>query len=134
MPTARFFRSAFFPPLFALLLLAVISPVVAVPQQDPKATISITIAPRETTLHVGQKLKFSAIFHGGDLAVIRWAVEGQGGGSISQDGLYTAPRVIGIYHVIALATSGDVALAQTTAKVTVVTEYDTPPLPVQQRR
>jgi hypothetical protein len=134
MPTARFFWSAFFPPLFALLLLTVISPVVAVPRQDRKATISITIDPRETTVHVGQKFKFSAVVHGGDLAVIRWAVDGQGGGSISQDGLYTAPRVIGIYYVVALATRGDTAVARAIAKVTVVTEYDTPPLPVQQRR
>jgi hypothetical protein len=133
MPTALFLRSAFFPRSLASLLLAVIFAVVALPQQSPRSTVSITIDPRETTLHVGQKLKFSAVVHGGDIAVIRWAVEGQGGGSITQDGLYTAPRVIGIYHVSAIATSGDAALAHAIAKVTVVMEYDTPPLPVHQR-
>lgn len=132
MPTALFLRSAFFPRSIAWLLLAVIFPVVALPQ-SPRSTVSITISPRETTLHVGQKLKFSAVVHGGDIAIIRWAVEGQGGGSITQDGFYTAPRVIGIYHVSAIATSGDTALAHAIAKVTVVMEYDTPPLPVRQR-
>lgn len=133
MPTALSLRSAVCPRSLAWLLLAVIFPVVALPQHSSRSTVSITIDPRETTLHVGQKLKFSAVVHGGDIAVIRWAVEGQGGGSITQDGFYTAPKVVGIYHVVAIATSGDSALARAIAKVTVVTEYDTPPLPVHQR-
>jgi hypothetical protein len=32
---------------------------------------------------------------------IRWRVEEQDGGRISHDGVYTAPKVSGIYHVVA---------------------------------
>ena len=58
---------------------------------------------------------------------IQWAVQEADGGSITREGVYTAPKEIGIYHVIAIATCDGAALAQAVAKVTVVTHYDTPP-------
>jgi hypothetical protein len=58
---------------------------------------------------------------------IEGAVREADGGSITKEGVYTAPKEIGIYHVIAIATSDGDALAKAVAKITVVTHYDTPP-------
>jgi len=57
---------------------------------------------------------------------IQWAVQ-ERTAQHNQEGVYTAPKEIGIYHVIAIATSDGAALAQAVAKVTVVTHYDTSP-------
>ena len=130
MPTARFRSRLFSPRSLLLLWLTVILPLATSPQQSQRATVSITIDPPETTLHVGQRQKFSAVLRGSHNAGVEWAVEGQEGGSITQEGVYTAPRIIGIYHVIAIATTKGTALARAIAKVTVVTEYDSSPLPV----
>ena len=126
MSTARFHLRVFSPRLPALVSLTVMLSLAA-PQQSPRTIISITIDPPEATLHVGQVQKFSAVVHGGDSAGIEWTVEEQEAGSITQDGVYTAPRVIGIYHIRAIAISKGTALARAIAKVTVVTEYDTSP-------
>ena len=123
MPTARFRSRLFSPRSLLLLWLTVILPLATSPQQSQRATVSITIDPPETTLHVGQRQKFSAVLRGSHNAGVEWAVEGQEGGSITQEGVYTAPRIIGIYHVIAIATTKGTALARAMAKVTVVTEY-----------
>jgi hypothetical protein len=92
-----------------------------------QATISIAINPRQSTVHVGQTQKFTAVVWGADKAVIKWAVRESDGGSITKEGIYTAPEEIGIYHVIAIAASNGGKQAQAVAKVTVVTHYDTPP-------
>ena len=128
MPTPRFRPRLFSPRSLLLLGLTVVLPLATSPQQ--RAIVSITIDPPETTLHVGQRQKFSAVVRGSHNAGVEWAVEEQEGGSITQEGVYTAPRVIGIYHVIAIATTKGTALARAIAKVTVVTEYDSSPLPV----
>jgi hypothetical protein len=130
MSTARFRPRLFSPRSLLLLWLTVILPLAMSPQQSPSATVSITIDPPETTLHVGQRQKFSAVVRGSHNARVEWAVQEQEGGSITEEGVYTAPRIIGIYHVIAVATTEGTALARAIAKVTVVTEYDSSPLPV----
>jgi chitinase len=92
-----------------------------------QATISIAIHPRQSTLHVGQTQKFTAVVWGADKPAINWAVREPNGGSITQEGIYTAPKEIGIYHVIAIVTGNGGKQAQAVAKVTVVTHYDTRP-------
>ncbi len=134
MPTGRFRPRLFFPRSLLLLWLTAILPLATSPQQSSRATASITIDPPEATLHVGQRQKFSAVVRGSHNVGVGWAVEEQEGGSITQEGVYTAPRVIGIYHVIAIATTKGTALARAIAKVTVVTEYDSSPLPVAAMR
>jgi len=47
------------------------------------------------------------------------------GGDIGQDGVFTA-RLVGIYHVVALATRDGIVLRAADAKVTVVAQYDGP--------
>jgi hypothetical protein len=59
---------------------------------------------------------------------LKWAVLEPNGGTITDDGVYTAPESIGIYHIVAVA-SGNGQRVQTMVKVTVVTHYDTPPNP-----
>ena len=85
---------------------------------------SVAIKPPEATVHVGQTQTFEAVVQGTQSTGIRWAVREPNGGHITQDGIYTAPRHVGLYHVV--ATSEENPAAKAVAKVTVVTEYDTP--------
>ena len=95
------------------------------PQQSVnRGATSVTVDPPEATVHVGQEQRFEAIVKGTHSTGIRWAVAEQNGGRIAEDGVYTAPRHVGLYHVI--ATSEESPGAKASAKVTVVTEYDTP--------
>jgi len=100
-------------------------PFAATPRQSVKQdSASVTINPREATVHVGQTQTFEAVVKGTQSTGIRWAVEEHNGGRITEDGIYTAPRYVGLYHVV--ATSEEKPAAKAVAKVTVVTEYDTP--------
>ena len=85
------------------------------------------IDPPEATVHIGETQSFMALVNGAVNAGLEWAVQEADGGSITKEGVYTAPKDIGIYHVIAIATSDGDALAKAVAKITVVTHYDTPP-------
>ena len=46
------------------------------------------------------------------------------GGQITEHGTYTAPDHLGLYHVV-VSSEGDPS-ARAVARITVVTEYDTP--------
>jgi hypothetical protein len=97
----------------------------ATPQQSVKSdSVSVTINPSEATLHVGQTQTFEAIVKGTKSTGIRWTVDERNGGRVTDEGIYTAPRHIGLYHVV--ATSEERPSARAVAKVTVVTEYDIP--------
>ena len=93
-------------------------------QSSVHGSASVTISPPEATVHVGQTQTFEAVVKGTQSTGIRWAVAERNGGRITEDGTYTAPRHVGLYHVV--ATSEENADARAFAKVTVVTEYDTP--------
>jgi chitinase len=109
----------------ALLLPLVLPLSPALCQSVKQAAISVTVDPPEATVHVGQMQRFTAVTKGSDGVGIRWGVEEPDGGRITEDGVYTAPRRMGIYHVV--ATSKADPRTRAVAKVTVVTEYDTPP-------
>ncbi|PYX33352.1 MAG: hypothetical protein DMG77_00025 [Acidobacteria bacterium] len=94
------------------------------PQSAKQDSASVTINPREATVHMGQTQTFEAVVKGTQSTGIRWAVEERNGGRITKDGIYTAPRHVGLYHVV--ATSEENRAAKAVAKVTVATEYDTP--------
>jgi hypothetical protein len=95
------------------------------PRQSAKQdSASVTINPREATVHVGQTQTFEAVVKGTQSTGIRWAVGERSGGSITEVGIYTAPNHVGLYHVV--ATSEENLAAKAIAKVTVVTEYDMP--------
>ena len=120
MSTARFHPRLSLWLLFAALLIS------ASPGQG-QATISIMIDPPEATVHIGETQSFMALVNGAVNAGIQWAVQEANGGSITKEGVYTAPKDIGIYHVIAMATIDGATLARAVAKVTVVMQYDTRP-------
>jgi hypothetical protein len=94
------------------------------PQRSVKQEASVTIHPTEATVHVGQTQTFEAVVKGTHITGIRWGIEERNGGRITEDGIYTAPRHVGLYHVV--ATSEETPAAKAVAKVTVVTEYDSP--------
>jgi len=113
-----------------VLTAAVLLPISILPfpltqrQSVERGEISVTINPPEVTVHVGQTQTFEATVKGTHSTGIRWAVEEHNGGRITEDGIYTAPRQVGLYHVV--ATSEERPGARAVAKVTVVTEYDPP--------
>jgi hypothetical protein len=107
---------------FALLLPFPTLPFAPTPQQSVKQDVSIN--PPEATVHVGQKQTFEAVVKGTHSTGIRWAVEERNGGRMTEGGIYTAPRHVGLYHVV--ATSEENPALKAVAKVTVVTEYDVP--------
>ena len=109
----------------SLLLTLSAAPFAASPRQKvSQDSASVTINPTEVTLHVREKQIFEAVVKGTQSSGIRWVVQERNGGHISEDGTYTAPRYVGLYHVV--ATSEENPAAKAVAKVTVVTEYDTP--------
>lgn len=89
-----------------------------------QGSASVTINPPEATVHVGQTQTFEAIVRGTQSTGIRWTIDERNGGLITEDGIYTAPRGMGVYHVV--ATSEENPRAKAVAKVTVVAEYDSP--------
>ena len=120
MSTARFHPRLSLCLLFTALL-------ISASLSQEQATISIMIDPPQTTLHVGETQSFMALVNGAVKAGIQWAVQEADGGSITKEGVYTAPKDIGIYHVIAMATIDGATLTRAVAKVTVVMQYDTRP-------
>jgi hypothetical protein len=107
----------------ALLLPFYTVPIAPTPRQSVRqGSASVTINPPEATVHVGQTQTFEAVVKGTHSTGIRWAVAERNGGRITEDGIYTAPRHVGLYHVA--ATSEENPAARAFAKVTVVTEYD----------
>jgi len=109
----------------ALLWSLALAPCASIAQQNAKrGSASVTISPPEATIHLGEKQTFEAMVKGTQSTGVQWSVVEPNGGQITEDGVYTAPRHVGLYHVV--ATSEENHSAKGAAKVTVVTEYDTP--------
>ena len=109
----------------ALIMPSSTLPFSPTPRQSMKpASISVTINPPEATVHIAQTQTFEAVVKGTHSTGIRWTVAERNGGHITEDGIYTAPRHVGLYHVV--AASEESPAAKAIARVTVVTEYDTP--------
>ncbi len=95
MSTARFHPRLSLCLLFAALLISASA-------GQGQATISIIIDPPEITLHVGQTQSFMALVGGAVNLGIQWAVQEADGGSITREGVYTAPKEIGIIMLLRL--------------------------------
>lgn len=104
--------------------LALLLPLLALSQDVDRKSAALTINPPEATIHVGQKQIFKAVVKGTQRVGIQWALQEPEGGQITEQGIYTAPRHVGRYHVV--ATSARDSSAKAVATVTVVTESDTP--------
>ena len=64
---------------------------------------SVTIDPRSILLSVGQTKAFSVTVTQCTDTRVRWSVtEGDAGGTVTSDGVYTAPTTPGTYHVVAV--------------------------------
>src|SRR5205085_3815787 len=81
------------------------------------SVIDVTVSPAVATLAQGSTQVFTAAVTGGNPRVTWSILEGDAGGSIDGSGSYAAPRVPGIYHVIA-ASAAD-GSRRATATVTV---------------
>ena len=81
------------------------------------AAVTITISPTATNLPANGSQQFTATVTGASDTSVTWTVrEGLSGGTISNAGLYSAPAVLGTYHVV--ATSNAESTQSATATVT----------------
>ncbi|MBZ5683394.1 MAG: hypothetical protein LAP86_00035 [Acidobacteriia bacterium] len=90
------------------------------------ANVTVTITPLKVTLFAGEMQAFVATVDGASDKSVSWAVEEEDGGSITDSGVYTAPKIQGVYHIT--ATSKGKRQTKTFATVTVLTYCD--PIPV----
>ena len=92
------------------------------------AHAAVTITPSKATLFAGEALVFAATVIGIDNKAVDWAVQEENGGTITDSGLYTAPKIQGVYHLT--ATSRGRPQIQAIVTVTVLTYCDPllPPL------
>jgi hypothetical protein len=73
--------------------------------ENPQATIIVTVSPPTVTLQSGQTAQFTASVSGSPNTAVDWSLEPQGSGSISAQGLYTAPHLSAPLAVTVKATS-----------------------------
>jgi len=92
--------------------------------------IEVTITPAKATVFSGETLTFVATVVGVSTQAVDWSVDEKDGGSVSAMGVYTAPKLQGVYHVI--ATSRGRPDVKAVATITVLAYCD--PLPAQARR
>lgn len=80
-------------------------------------TVSVHISPETATLAPGGQLQFEASVTGTSNTKVSWSVSPSGGGSITNDGLYTAPLSEGVYYVKATSVANPSKYAQATVTV-----------------
>jgi hypothetical protein len=80
--------------------------------------VAISIEPSSADLVAGATLQFSGTVTGSTNTEVLWTIREQGGGSISTNGMYTAPLSSGDYTVVAAAAADPRKLASATVHVT----------------
>lgn len=70
----------------------------------PLTGITVTISPAKATLFAGEMQTFVATVVGIDDQSVNWSVEEENGGTITDRGLYVAPKIQGVYHITAAST------------------------------
>ncbi len=79
----------------------------------------LTVTPDTANVVAGTTQSFAVSGQGTSNTAVAWSVdEGSSGGSISADGVYTAPRTRGMYHVRAVSTAGRNRFGTATVNVT----------------
>lgn len=78
---------------------------------------SITIEPTSPVLHHGATMQFVAEVKGLQKNAVKWSVASAESGSITADGLYTAPQKSGVYQVIATSAEYPSASASVNVRV-----------------
>jgi Bacterial Ig-like domain (group 2) len=116
--------------LFVVTVLACSDVLLAQTKGRPLGKVPVTIIPAKVTLFAGETQRFVATVKGIDDKDVTWSVEEKDGGTINELGQYTAPKIQGVYHVV--ASSRARPQASSVATVTVLTYCD--PLPAFFRR
>ena len=106
MNPSKSFRPRSRPVVLAALALLVVAACDASPTNVPSApaaaSIAVTITPPSTATEACQSVPFKGTVTGTVNQGITWSVkEGPAGGTITAEGVYTAPSVPGTYHVVA---------------------------------
>ncbi len=86
----------------------------------------VTISPATVTLAPGGAQTFTALVAGFPNANVTWTVQETGGGMINGAGFYTAPSVVGFYHVVATSVENTTLTASSTVIVTTSSSGFTP--------
>ena len=99
------------------------------PSVSSRATVTVqkglnlTIAPQNQQLKLGDRLQFTASITGGDNTKVVWEVkDGDKSGTITPEGLYTAPLTAGTYTVSAKSEADATKLMTTQVNVVAGTE------------
>lgn len=79
--------------------------------------ISIEIEPSEITLELDEEYQFTAVVRGTVDTGVDWSISPDGMGSITEDGLYTAPTTAGTYTVIATSKADQTKTAEAVVTV-----------------
>ena len=114
------------PLVFAGIVLTYADLLLAPASLRSSANITVTITPAKATLFANEVQTFVTIVEGIDDKSVNWAVEEEDGGTITDSGVYTAPKIQGVYHIS--ATSKAKPRTKAVAVVTVLAYCD-PPVP-----
>ena len=82
--------------------------------------VAVTVSPNPATVFLGATQAFVATVTATNMAVTWTVQEGSAGGSITSAGVYTAPQVVGTYHVIATSQADTTKSATVTITVPAV--------------
>jgi hypothetical protein len=82
-----------------------------------KVTVSVSVSPSVATLKTGDTQSFSAAVVGSSDPEVSWTVQEAEGGSVTAAGLYTAPAIAGVYHVVAASHADPTVTAAATVTV-----------------
>lgn len=101
----------------------------------PPPAITISVAPTTATVRLQSSQTFTATVMNGKSNAVRWAIqELAAGGSITPEGIYTAPGTMGVYHIVASSVEdpSKTALAIVTVPVNLTVQVPSPTLSVRQ--
>jgi hypothetical protein len=86
------------------------------------APITVTVAPRSTSVAAGGRVTFSATVTGTSNTAVAWSVqEGAGCGVVTSTGVYTAPATAATCHVVATSAADTTRTDTATVSVTAPT-------------
>ena len=89
------------PGVFTVVATSVADPTEKASVQVTVFLVDIAVSPATTTIDQGATTTFAATVSGTEENEVTWSVEGEGNGTITVDGVYTAPLRAGTYAVVA---------------------------------
>jgi len=99
--------------------------------QDSRPKVGVTVQPPSATVLLGAPQPFMAVVTGTTDLAVTWSVkEGATGGSIDNQGNYSAPQVAGTYHVIATSIADQTKSGSATITVPVAVNVSPNPATV----